>query len=1209
MKTTHRWRFWIDRGGTFTDIVARRPDGTLITHKLLSNNPQRYSDAVLQGIRDLLELPVDLPIPVAPIEEIRMGTTVGTNALLERTGERTALVITEGYGDALAIAYQNRPDIFALEIRKPEALYERVIEVRERTDARGEVLTALDLDAARRALITAFNDGIRALAIVLMHAYRNPSHEVALAALAREIGFPQVSVSHTVSPLIRLVARGDTTVLDAYLSPPLHRYTEHITAGFEGPVKLWLMQSQGGLVEAHRFQGKDSIVSGPAGGLIAAATLCRQAGFERIITFDMGGTSTDVAHYGGELERTHETEIAGVRLQTPQLHIHTVAAGGGSVLHFDGQRYRVGPQSAGADPGPACYRRGGPLTVTDANLMVGKIQADFFPVVFGPAGDQPLDRNATAAAFAELAREIHAVTGDDRPPESVAEGFLEVAVENMADAIKRISVQRGHDLARYALSCFGAAGGQHACKVAEKLGIRRVFLHPFAGVLSAYGMGLADFRRIYQHTLGIPLADTDTASLQAHFAELEKKGRIDLTSQGLPADRIEISRRLHLSYAGNDTTLAVPFSDPAAMTRAFETKHRKRFGFVYSDKALIAELLTIEAIGRSEKTVDPIVPPSAEPPRPATFRDLYSGGDWHRAPLYRRHDLKPGHIIPGPALMIEPTATTVIEPGWEGEINERNQLILHHRDENPVPAKDKLIENVDETQADPVRLEIFNKQFMAVAEQMGYTLQNTAHSVNIKERLDFSCALFDPHGHLVANAPHIPVHLGSMGECVQSLLKRESLRPGEVWLTNSPYHGGTHLPDITVVTPVFDRTGQALLFLVASRGHHGDVGGKTPGSMPSDSRKIEDEGVWSAGFKIVDRGRFLEEEIRRWLASGPWPARNPDQNLADLQAQIAANERGLQGLRKMIEDWGLATVQAYMNHIQVSAGEAVRKVLTTLPKQGRFRYRLDTGAEIVVNICVDRSQRRARIDFTGTSPQQPDNFNAPEAVCKAAVLYVFRTLVADDIPLNAGCLAPLEIILPKGCFLNPSYPAAVVAGNVETSQYIVDTLYGALKVMAASQGTMNNFTFGNARHQYYETLCGGGGAGCDFDGADAVHTHMTNSRLTDPEILESRFPVRVESFSIRRDSGGKGHHRGGNGIRRAIRFLEPMTCALLSSHRRYPPFGMAGGGPGALGRNLILRADGKTEKLAGCARIQVDADDVLVIETPGGGGYGNGDHS
>ena len=1201
-----RWQFWIDRGGTFTDIVARRPDGLVVTHKLLSVNPGHYDDAVLEGIRELLELSPGARIPADQVESIRMGTTVGTNALLERKGDPTALVITEGFGDILEIGYQNRPDIFALKIEKPEPLYQRVIEIGERIDCQGRVIKPLDLKQAREDLSRAFHAGIRALAIVLVHAYRHPHHELELAKLAREIGFPQISVSHQVSPLIRLVARGDTTVVDAYLSPCLYRYTRMLMEGLDGDIPLWFMQSHGGLARAEHFQGKDSILSGPAGGLVAAVTVCRWAGHDRIVTFDMGGTSTDVAHHAGELERSFETDIAGVRIQTPMLDIHTVAAGGGSILRFDQERYRVGPESAGADPGPLCYRRGGPLTVTDANLLLGRLQPEYFPRIFGDQGNLPLDSNNVERAFTELARKIGPSTHGHVSPEEVAQGFLAVAVENMAAAIKRISVQRGHDLSLYTLCCFGAAAGQVACKVAESLGIRQILLHPFAGVLSAYGMGLADFRHIEEQALESLLRETKTEVLQKLFVRLENRVRAHLLAQGIKAGQIELVRRVHLRYAGTDTALVVPFSGHEKMRKTFEQRHQQQFGFIDSSKALLVETVVVEGIGRARQDPPQPAPLTNARPRNHAIIPLFHSGGWHQVPLFRRQDLAPGQCIPGPAMIIESTSTTVIDQGWYGKIDRYDHLMLCQSREKRHPVKLTRAISNDATgvdSPDPARLEIFHRQFQSVAEQMGYTLQNTAHSVNIKERLDYSCALFDSHGNLVANAPHIPVHLGSMDESVKALLGRITMQPGEVWLTNSPYHGGTHLPDITVVTPVFDHSGNGLVFLLASRGHHADVGGSTPGSMPPDSRHIDEEGVWSPGLRIVADGRFLEQAVLNWLSRSPLPARNPDQNLADLKAQIAANERGARELARMMEYWGIDTIVDYMGHIQNNAAHAVSRALGRLTG-GYFRLEMDNGAEIVVEIRIDAEAGRARIDFTGTSPQLQDNFNAPEAVCKAAVLYVFRTLVADEIPLNAGCLEPLEIVIPQGTLLNPVYPAAVVAGNVETSQHIVDALYGALGILAASQGTMNNLTFGNSLHQYYETICGGAGAGPDFDGANAVHTHMTNSRITDVEVLEMRFPVRVKTFAIRRNSGGTGRHRGGDGVIRQIYFHDPMTAAILSSHRIHPPFGMAGGQAGKTGRNTLLRADGTEETLPGCTQIDVGSGDVLQIETPGGGGYG-----
>lgn len=1194
---TASWQFWIDRGGTFTDIVARRSDGLLVTRKLLSECPERYQDAALQGIREVLGLPPEAPLSEADIQAVRMGTTVGTNALLERKGEPTVLLITSGFADALQIGYQNRPDIFALRIVRPKPLYSKVIEIKERIDAYGRELKPLDLEAAERDLKQAYREGFRALAVVLMHAWCNPAHELELEKLAQAIGFTQISLSHRVSPTMKLVARGNTTVVDAYLSPVLRRYVERITKGLGTKARLLFMQSNGGLVEAKRFCGKDSILSGPAGGVIGAVAVCRLAGFDRIVTFDMGGTSTDVAHYAGGLERSEEIEIAGQRLSIPVLDIHTVAAGGGSILHFDGQRLRVGPDSAGANPGPASYRRGGPLCLTDANVLVGRIQPMFFPKVFGPCGDLPIDTEAVRDKFQQLQAIVQSTLGIKTTPEELAAGFIEVAVENMAAAIKKISVERGHDLSDHVLCGFGAAAGQHVCKLAERLGISKIFLHPLAGVLSAYGMGLADYRLIRQQAIVAPLDEASLVRLKTAFKALEDLGRAELAVQDVPLDRVLAVHSVKLRYEGTDTSFDVPFADLKAMREEFERQHRLRFGFVYPDKALWVEAACVELIGLNEPIKEPTR--ALEPclPEPIAKVPMYTGGRYRQTPVFRREDLKPGARLLGPAILVESTSTTVLEPGWQGEISAQNHLILSYLGDRPIAPI------IAPKRPDPARLEIFNRMFMAVAEEMGYTLKNTAHSVNIRERLDFSCALFDAQGELVANAPHIPVHIGSMGESVKALIQAHELRLGEVWLINSPYCGGTHLPDITVITPLFDEAGQSVLFYLASRGHHADVGGMTPGSMPPFSTSIHEEGVLSEGLKIVAEGRFCEQAVRAWLSSGPYPARNPEQNLADLRAQIAANRKGAKALKRLIARYSLKTVQEYMKHVQDNAEQAVRQAIAKLP-EGEFKVALDCGAVIQVAVRIDRKQMCALIDFSGTSPQQPNNLNAPAAVCKAAVLYVFRTLVADAIPLNAGCLRPLEIRIPEGSLLNPRYPAAVAAGNVETSQHIVDALYGALGILAASQGTMNNLTFGNARYQYYETICGGAGAGAEFDGADAVHTHMTNSRITDPEVLEWRFPVLVERFAIRRGSGGQGRYRGGDGVVRQIRFLEAINLAILSNRRRVAPFGLLGGCPGACGRNIVIRRDGSWEVLGSQAETKMAPGDAFLIETPGGGGYG-----
>jgi 5-oxoprolinase (ATP-hydrolysing) len=1229
-----RWQFWIDRGGTFTDIVARLPDGSLLTHKLLSENPERYRDAAVAGIRELLGVAPGAAIPAAKIDAVKMGTTVATNALLERKGERTVLAITRGFGDALRIAYQNRPKLFVRKIVLPQPVYERVIEVDERIGAHGEIVRELDLAGAEAELRAAHADGIRACAIVLMHGYRYPEHERRLAELARAIGFAQVSVSHEVSPLMKLVSRGDTTVVDAYLSPILRRYVVDVETELPG-VRLQFMQSSGGLTDAHRFQGKDAILSGPAGGVVGAVQVADLAGFDKIIGFDMGGTSTDVTHYAGEYERAFVTEVAGVRLRAPMMQIHTVAAGGGSICSFDGSRFRVGPESAGANPGPASYRRGGPLTVTDCNVMVGKIDPALFPKVFGASGDLPLDGDVVRAKFATLAAELAAKTGHVRTAEEIADGYLKIAVENMAHAIKHISVERGYDVTEYTLCCFGGAGGQHACAVADALAMTRVFIHPLAGVLSAYGMGLADVRALRQKAVETKLAAATLAACEPVFDELARATRSEVAAQGIAADRIALKRTLHLKYDGTDTTLEIPrdaahggrAAAEAELVAEFEGRYRAQYGFLMPDKPLVIEAVAVEAIGANARVDEatPAYPRRTGALAPAKAGRVYAGGTWRDAPVYARGDLRPGDRISGPAVVAEQNATTVIEPDWAATLTARDHLLLER-----VVALRR--EHAIGTRADPVLLEVFNNLFMAIAEQMGVTLSNTAYSVNIKERLDFSCALFDAEGQLIANAPHMPVHLGSMGESVQTIIarRRETMQTGDVFVLNAPYNGGTHLPDVTVIAPVFlsetqDSVGASTSsartesfkpvrpepvegrirpeFYVASRGHHADIGGITPGSMPPDSKHVDEEGVLLDNVQLVGRGRFLEAEMRAILGSGRYPSRNVDQNLADLRAQVAACARGIDELKKMVGHFGLEVVRAYMKHVQDNAEEAVRRVLGAL-KDGHFEYEMDSGARIVVTVGVDRLRRTAKIDFTGTSAQQTTNFNAPSAVCKAAVLYVFRTLVDDEIPMNAGCLRPLEIVIPGGSMLSPRYPAAVVAGNVETSQAITDALYGALGVLAASQGTMNNFTFGDDTYQYYETISGGAGAGPDFDGASVVQTHMTNSRLTDPEVLEWRFPVRLDLYRIRRGSGGAGRHRGGDGGERRVRFLKAMTAVMLADHRRVAPFGVGGGLPGAVGRNWVERADGTREEFGATCKVQMGAGDVFVIQTPGGGGFG-----
>lgn len=1201
---TGRWEFWIDRGGTFTDIVGRRPDGRLITRKLLSHDPGRYDDAAVAGIRLLLGLDPGEPVPVDRVAAVRMGTTVATNALLERQGEPTVLLITEGFRDALRIAYQNRPRLFDRHIVLPETVHERVIEVPERIDAHGRTVRPLELDPVRRQLRVAHADGLRSAAVVLMHGYRHPDHERAVAEAAREAGFTQVSSSHEVSPLIRLVPRGDTTVVDAYLSPVLGRYVDEVAARLDG-IRLMFLQSNGGLREAARFRGKDAVLSGPAGGVVGMVRTSQQAGHDRVIGFDMGGTSTDVSHYAGEFERELGTQVAGVRMRAPMMSIHTVAAGGGSVLHFDGSRYRVGPDSAGADPGPACYRRGGPLTVTDANVMLGRVQPAHFPAVFGTDGDLPLDADHVRERFTELADEVGRATGRKPDEAEVAAGFLEIAVLNMANAVKKISVQRGHDVTRYALTGFGGAGGQHVCAVADALGIDTVLVPPLAGVLSAYGIGLADATAMREQSVEEQLDAACRERVERLCAELADRTREALRADGVPESAITTRARVLLRYAGTDAALPVDQDTEAAMAEAFAAAHRARFGFTM-DKPVVVETVSVEATGATDTTrtagaTDGTGPVTDSGPhdarlRPADTVDLYAEGRWQRAPLHRRADLPAGTAVTGPAIVAEDDATTVVDPGWQAEAAPTGHLVLTRG--TPRPERTAV-----GTRVDPVMLEVFNNLFMSIAEQMGVRLENTAHSVNIKERLDFSCALFDAEGNLIANAPHIPVHLGSMGESIKEVLRRNEggLSPGDVYAVNDPYHGGTHLPDVTVVTPVFEEG--KLRFLVASRGHHAEIGGITPGSMPAFSRTIHEEGVLFDNWLLVRDGRLREEETRDLLASAPYPSRSPDTNLADLRAQIAANEKGIAELRRMTDQFGADVVEAYMGHVQDNAEESVRRIVARL-HDGHCRYETDSGAVIQVRLTVDRGARSAHLDFTGTSPQRPGNANAPRSVVMAAVLYVFRTLVGADIPLNSGCLKPLDVTIPPGSMLDPSYPAATVAGNVETSQAVTGALYGAIGGQAEGSGTMNNLTFGNDHVQYYETIASGSGAGDGFDGADAVQTHMTNSRLTDPEILEWRLPVRLESFAVRQDGGGAGRWHGGHGVERRIRFLEPVTIALLSGHRRVPPYGAGGGEPGALGEQYIEREDGEAVPLEGCDTAELEAGDVLVVRTPGGGGYG-----
>jgi 5-oxoprolinase (ATP-hydrolysing) len=1199
MTRSGTWQFCIDRGGTFTDIVARAPDGRLLTHKLLSENTEAYADAATAGMADLLEVARGQPLPTERIASVNMGTTVATNALLERKGDRVLLLVSEGFRDALEIGYQVRPKIFARKIEKPSMLYARVAEVPERIRADGAVETPLDPAAVRAVLDAARADALDSVAIVFMHAYAHPKHETIAADLAREAGFAQISVSHEVSPLVKFVGRGDTTVVDAYLSPLLRRYVNRVAAALSseaGQTKLLFMQSSGGLTSAHLFKGKDAILSGPAGGVVGAVETARIAEFPRVIGFDMGGTSTDVCHFDGVYERTFDSVVAGVRVRAPMMLIHTVAAGGGSILFYDGARFRVGPDSAGANPGPACYRRGGPLTVTDANVLVGKLVPAYFPKIFGPTQDQPLEAEIVGERFAALAAEI----GDGREPAQVADGFIRIAVENMANAILTISVQRGYDVTDYVLNSFGGAGGQHACLVADALGIGRVLIHPLSGVLSAYGMGLAELKATRSQAVLRVLDAEGLAAAEDLAAPLAEKATEELASQGVVPASIRISVQAHLRYLGTDSALPVPLGTPAELKSAFEAMHRQRFGFTSPDKAIEIEAIEVEALGGGDHPQEPDLPLSTDGlPEPQTTTRLYTAGAWRGAPVHLRESLRPCHRIAGPALIIEPHQTVVVEPNWQAEVTGKNHLLLTR-------ARTCEARAAFDTSADPVLLEVFNKRFTAIAEQMGYALQNTARSVNIKERLDFSCAIFDGEGRLVANAPHIPVHLGSMDRSVETVRREVGARltPGDVWMLNAPYNGGTHLPDITVVTPVFAESDGDILFFVAARGHHADIGGIAPGSMSPKATRIEEEGVYIDPFKLVEAGRFREEAVMILLTEGSYPARDPAQNIADLKAQAAANTKGVEELGKMVAQYGLDVVQAYMGHVQDNAAASVARVIERL-EPASFEVETDTGARIKVAIRIDRARGKAIVDFTGTSEQQPDTFNAPEPITRACVLYVFRTLVDDDIPLNAGCLRHIEIIVPEGSMLAPRYPAAVAAGNVETSQTVVNCLYGALGTLSSAQGTMNNLTFGNARTQYYETICSGAPAGPGFDGAAAVQTHMTNSRLTDPEVLELRYPVLLERFEVRRGSGGKGKWRAGDGTLRIIRFLERMECAILSGFRRMRPFGLGGGEPGEAGANFVRRKDGRLEHFDACAQTVLEPGEAIIIMTPTGGGFGD----
>lgn len=1204
------WEFWVDRGGTFTDVIGRRraDNGALHITKLLSECPEQYADATSEGMRQILLAAGDTTGIDHTVEIARMGTTVGTNALLERKGDRTALITNIGFKDALVIGYQNRPDIFALEIKLPELLFETVVEIPGRVDVNGKIIEALDLDFAHTELCKLLKQGIDSLAIVFMHAYRFHEHEEKIKDLACSLGFSQVSVSHEVSPLIRFVGRGDTTVVDAYLTPLLNRYLAGITKNLPS-TKKFFMQSNGGLTPAANFRGRDCLLSGPAGGVVAAAKSSILAGYTSVIGFDMGGTSTDVSHFDGRFERTLETLIGGIRVRTPMMAIHTVAAGGGSILTFDGERCRVGPHSAGANPGPACYRKGGPLTVTDANLLLGRIQPQFFPQIFGPHFNQPPDQEIVSEKFETLRAEIQQTHNVELSAEEVAEGYLRIAVEIMASAVRQISTEKGHDLTDYALCAFGGAGGQHACLMADELNINKIILHPLQGVLSAFGIGIADTVEIQQMAIEEDFSEAALQKLSGEKMQLKEKAVAALTKFGFRTNELETTYSVRLRYKGTDSTISTLLSSRDETLADFEESHKKRFGFIAPEKTITIESLQCEVLSRGESAkagTCRLISSTAQTVQTSstiTQTQMFYGGRWHEAKIYQRHLLKVAEEILGPAIITEATATTIVDPGWNAVVDIHGNLILnksksaaHQKNAKP---------NFDLQHADPIKLELFSNRLMTIAEEMGIVLQNTSHSVNIKERLDFSCAIFDRQGRLIANAPHIPVHLGSMSESVQSLIgqKGKTLSAGDTFIVNNPYLGGTHLPDVTAISPVFFENSKQADFFVASRGHHSDIGGITPGSMPPKSKIIQEEGIIFSHFHLTKVGKFFEQELRETLRNSEYPARNPDQNVFDLIAQVAANNTGIEALKRLCNRYGQKTVEAYMQFVRDNAASSVRKALSLI-KDGQFETALDDGSKIAVKIKIDRHSNNATIDFHGTSAQHSGNMNAPLAISKAALLYVFRTIVKDNIPLNDGCIAPISFSIPEGSLLNPIYPAAVVAGNVETSQLLVDCLYGAMDIMSASQGTMNNLTFGDEQFQYYETICGGSGAGPGFNGASAVHTHMTNSRLTDPEILELRYPVIVKNFEIRKGSGGEGTYKGGDGVVRCIQFRTPMTVSILSQRRRQGAFGLHGGKSGQAGRNLHIKENGETVDLPGTASIQVKPGDCIQIETPGGGGWG-----
>ncbi len=1164
-KLADGWRFWIDRGGTFTDAVAARPDGRLETLKLPSVSAA-YGDAAIEAMRRLLGVEPDEVFPAERVRHVKVGTTVATNALLERGGAKTLLVVTAGFADALLIGDQSRPDLFALDIVRPAPLYAEVTEADERLDAQGRVVRPLDEAKLLQDLQAARARGLTSCAIAFLHADLNARHEARAYELARQAGFEAV-IGSEVSPLPRFIPRAQTAVADAYLSPPVRAYAQRLAQGL-GSTPLLFMTSNGGLASAGAFRGRDAVLSGPAGGVVGVARVAEAAGAKAALGFDMGGTSTDVCRYAGALERRETACVAGVAFRAPMLDVETVASGGGSILTFDGLRARVGPKSAGAEPGPAAYGRGGPATVTDANLVLGRMDPRAFPTVFGPTGEAPLDPGAARARLAELAAAMG--TADIG---AAAQGFIDIAVEQMAGAISKVSTARGFDPRDHALVAFGGAAGQVACAVADALQIDEVLCPRYASVLSAWGIGQAGVTAVRQAGLEKPLDEAGLEAARQLCAGLEVEAR-----RGLGPG--ETSWRLKVRYAEADTALETPFGALGEVRAAFEAAHQRLFGFLEPGATPIIAAVEVET---SENASSPSPPPSSRK-RLAEVLTEGEGRDDLEAP------------VDGPRLIVRRDTQIWVAPGWRAEPDAEGLIRLRRLAPRPAPASG------GET-ADPITLELFNRRFMGIAEAMGAALERTARSVNIKERLDFSCALFDAGGGLVANAPHMPVHLGSMGASVRAVAARHAdLAPGDAFALNNPYAGGTHLPDITVVMPVFT-SASAPAFFVAARGHHADVGGMAPGSMPAFSRRIEDEGVLLDALPILRGGVFLEDDVRQALAVGPHPARAPERNLGDLKAQLAACRAGAQAVLALIEAHGEAQVARYMAFVQANAEALVRRAVGAL-QDGRARLPIDGGGHIVVEVRVDHEAGSAVLDFTASADQVETNFNAPASIVDAAALYVFRTLVNDDIPLNAGCLKPLDVRVRPGSMLDPAAPAAVVAGNVETSQHVVDALYEALGVLAGSQGTMNNLTFGDETAQYYETICGGAGASGSAAGASAVHTHMTNSRLTDPEILERRFPVRLETFAVRAGSGGAGAQPGGEGAVRRLRFLAPMQVSLLSSHRRGSPRGLGGGGDGAPGTQRILRADGSVQELDGCFSLYVSAGDAIEIQTPGGGGFG-----